>query len=508
MTTDNIKKIILLIVLILVFGIIQLFIKNNIIAISLLGVMIIGILIYLKRSNTISKRQKNKIIRQGKRVRARILSVKDYQRNSIILSLQIEHPDKFYVTSYIITKADQEVREKYKPDQQLNVFVNQKNHYEVIIPEDKKVRTPITRTSFWGLLSTLGIIALSVGVPLIISLFDTSDREFKDIAFVHSGNQENIWEIRFESPKKIFFKIYNPATNKKIKSFRDKKDMKLDHNTNFFISQRGHNVFIIGTGNTPVIDVYDATSFTKISDIKDFEKTNSILGDGIASVRKWHMYYKFNKDDFIDITTNDGEKCLYDIQLDKFFDSENDVREFIEESDFAVIANQMFVFALSNVPNSENKHKLYLIEAKNKKVLETLKGYAGSTSFDVKYFNSKKKYQYKDLNLTLLAKDRYFLKGKFLYFDAYLAIIHHVNGINKDAEELISGIDKSGTTLFSFKESDYPNVDDMKDDNFHPINSQKLEVIRLNEKFVFLFGKYGALCIDSNIGKIIWKYEP
>jgi hypothetical protein len=510
MTTKALKQIIFLIVLLIAFAIIQLFIKNNILAVCLLGVMVVGIFIYLRRSNTTSKRQKDKIIRQGKRVRARILSVKDYQRTSIILSLQIEHPEKFYVTSYVITNADSEERDKYKPDQQLNVFVNPDNQYEVYIPETKKVNEPTrSKGGAWVTVFIVLVSVCSFGIPFIVDFFDYSDRVFKDVAFVSGGEDKgNIWEVRFQAPKSIFIKIYDPLSGEKIKSIKDKKDEELESYTDFFISQQGQKVYIVGTGNTPVIDVYDADTYNKIAGIKDFEKTNSLLGNGITTVQKRSSYYSFNKDDVIDITTNDGNKCFYDIQKDKFFDTENDIREYIEDADYAVVAKQMFTYVLSNIPNSANKHQLYLVAAKSKKVLQTLRGFVGSNSFDVNYFNENKKYYFKDFTLAPLCEETYFLEGKFIYFDALLAIIQHVDAINKDAKELISGIEKSGKTLFSIKEADYPNIDDMKENSYAPRSNQELKTIRSNDKIVFLFDKYGALCVDINTGKIIWKYEP
>ncbi len=507
MTTDNIKKIILLIVLILVFGIIQLFIKNNIIAISLLSLMVIGILIYLKRSNATSIRQKNKIIQHGKRVKAHILSVKTVNHNSIILSLLVEHPEKFYVTSYI-TNSYMMTRESYKKDQQITVFVNPINQYEVIIPETKKETNPAPKTAFWGVFTTVGIIALSFGIPLFVALFDTSEREFKDITIIQSNKQEYIWEIRFESPKKVFFKIYNPITNEKIKSFKDKKDIKLDHYTNFFISQQELKVYIIGTGNTPVIDVYDAVTLEKVSDIEKFEQSDKILRKGIASIHFETPNNRLTKDNVITITTNDGNKCFYNIQQNEFYYSEKELKDYFEESDYALLSKQMFVFVQSNIPNSVNKHQLYIIETNNKKGIEYLQRHAGSINLDVDYFNKNRKYSFKYCNLIPLCPENYFLEGKFLYFDASIAIIQHVTAINDTADELITGINKSGKTLFAINQSDYPNIKDMTENNHKPNYNNKLKVIRNSNKIYLLFDKNGAMCMDINTGKILWKYEP
>ncbi len=48
----------------------------------------------------------------------------------------------------------------------------------------------------------------------------------------------------------------------------------------------------------------------------------------------------------------------------------------------------------------------------------------------------------------------------------------------------------------------------MIEDNFYYGNYQNVKVTRSGDNYIFLFGSYGGLCIDSKTGSIKWKLEP
>ncbi|HNW88606.1 MAG TPA: hypothetical protein PKN48_03030 [Bacteroidales bacterium] len=463
-------------------------------------------LLWLIVRKRIRRKRNIRITQETPGVNASILAVNATKYNVMVLQLRIGAPGQEYITSLTVADSE-ENRNKYSAGRDITVFVDPDNLHHVIIPEPIDGNKPRRKFMLLWIIYSI-TIGGSVILPIILGLADNSDRDFKDIAFIKvKGQQENIWEVLYESPKKIFINIYDPRTNKKIKSIKDKKREELDYSTNFIIVQQDQKVFIIGTGKTPLIDVYDALSFAKISDIKTFEKSNSLLAQGISEISNKLFYYLPNDDGFIEITTNDGNKCYYNIPDDKFYYSEKDLDEYVRKTNDDRLLRQMFSFALSKVPEAVDKHQLYLVEINSEKGIDPLRTLAGTNSLHVDDFNDHDNYYYSYCKLVPLMKDKFFLEGKIIYSDASMVVIQHVTAINKDAKEIISGIGKSGNTLFTINQSDYPNSDDMIEDHYNPRNYQNLNIIRSGDNIIFLFAKYGGLCVEIKTGIIQWKLE-
>ncbi len=473
-----------------------------IIALIPIGLIILFIAYFIIEKRTRETRNMMKIAKFRKEY-AKIIAV-DYHIDLLIMQLKISNGKIDYTTSLIINKPDQEMRRAFSEGESIEVWVNPKNQHDITMINIYE-KSVASRNVNW---ITILVIFLNIFIFTISPIVDyiNPKKQFQDIAVINTTDKPDIiWEIQYSSPKSIYIKIYDPLNDKKIKTIKDKKEKEFDNNITFFISQQKKNVLIVGTGSTPVFDIYDASSYKKIADIKNFEKSNTIFSTGISSIKHITSDYWYNNDDMIELTTNDANKCYYNIQQDKFLYSENDFEKHIEDLDSFFIGQQMFVFALSSVSDHIDKRQLYIIETNDKKGIETLKTHEGINILDVDNFNNNKKYNH--CNLIPLCSDTFFLRGNIIYIDSTMAIVHHVNSVNKNAEELISGIHKSGKQLFRIYEADYPNLKDMKKDEHKPHN-HIIKSTRISNKIVLLFGKYGALCVDVKSGKIIWKYEP
>lgn len=506
---SRISQLLVFILLVLVSIYALCFIQDKTTAYLIFALSVATFIIYLLwlivRKN-IRRKQNIRITQETPGVNARILAVKAPRYGVMVLQLRIGGPGQEYITSLTVADSE-ENRNKYSAGRDITVFVDPNNRHHVIIPEPTKGNNPRRKFSWIWIIYSISISG-SVILPIIIGLADTSDREFKDIALVQvKGQKENIWEVLYESPKKIFINIYDPLTNKKIKSIKDKKQEELDYSINFIISQQDQKVFIIGTGKTPLMDVYDALSYEKISDIEVFEKSNSLLAQGISEISAKKFYYNLNEDGFIEITTNDGNKCYYNIPNDIFYYSEKELDESVQKMNTDRLRRQMFSFALSSVPEAVDKHQLYLVEINSEKGIDPLRTLAGTNSLNVENFNDDDNYYSRYCKIVPLMKDSFFLEGKIIYSDASMVVIQHVTAINKDAKEIISGIGKSGNTLFTINQSDYPNIDDMNEDHYNPRTYQNLDIIRSGDNIIFLFAKYGGLCVEITTGTILWKLE-
>lgn len=483
------------------------FIENKIfsyLTAALAFLVLIIFIVYLFIRKNIRNKRNYRITQETHKVNARILAVKT-QKFHTILQLLVEHPAKEYVSSLIMDNTE-ENQDKYKAGQNIFIFVDPKDPHHVIIPELHKTNAPGRKIN-WALLIYIPVLSGSFIIPFTINFFDTSDRKFQDIECIQvTGNTENIWEVRYKSPDKLFINIYDPVTNKKIKSIKDNLENEPESYTNFDMSLQDQKVYITGTGDRPVMDVYDAVTFEKISDITTLEESNTIFNKGISEIQSTTVYGQFAYEDVYAITTNDGNKCYYNIPDNIFYSTAEEMTEYFQKVSHDMLSRQKFLFALSMLPEGVDKHQLYIIKITDTSAVKSLLSLAGN-SLNVEYFNSNKGYYYKHCELVPLCSDQYFLEGRIMYFDSSMVIIQHVTAINKDAGVILSGFDTKGQTLFTINQEDYPNIDEMAEDDFNPRDYQKLNIVRYGNKVVILFGHYGGCCVDAETGKMLWKLE-
>jgi hypothetical protein len=509
MKTSQTWKLLFLFILIIAFIIIYYNDANNIRAAAYMG----GILIVLWLSGVVSnitmKNRKNRIIRDNKKTRAKIVSKKVHNKNTV-LQLQIILGGESYITSYVYRNASNIDGENYAEGQNIEVYINPENQHDIFIPEILKESTRRMRISW----STIFIITVSVTpilIPIVIAIFDTSGREFQDIEYFRAGEkQESIWELRFEGPSKIYIKIYDPTNKTKALSIKDKKPKELSSNTHFFIAQQKQNVVIVGDGETPVFDIYDPVTHKKISGIEEFEKNNEILSKGIVKIDSKTIRTKYLKDKVIEIVTNEGKGYYYNIDKNRFYNSEEEIEKEFKKEDLELLSQHMNTFALSSLRNSPiENHQLYLVEATSKKGIEDLLNFAGTDNLDLSYFEKSYYHRYKHCKLIPLVKDDFFISGKIIYYDFDLIVIQYLESASATAESIIKAYDNTGNTIFTINLSDYPNVGEIKTDKESYLKSYYCQnVIRDNDNLIFLFEEYGALCINLKTGNQVWKFEP
>ncbi len=459
---------------------------------------------FIFEKKTREKRKTIRILKYQKEI-AKILSV-NYSQNMLILQLQIQNAKHNYISSTIINKPNQIQSAKYTKNKSIEVYVNPKNQHDIAIPDLYGRQAPKPLIDYFAVVF-FPVLSFCFAIPFLFIIISESDRIFQDSAFIKTiNNQGSIWEIYFKSPKKTFINIYNPFKNEKIITIKNKRDKELNKHTNFFISQQKQNVFVIGTGNTPVFDVYNANSYEKTTDIKAFEQSHKILNKGIATIERSQFFRKFIKDGVIKISTNDKKVCYFNITQNKLYNSEKEIQKYFDQMDSAYINKHPYSFVLPYIPNSSNKFQLYKIETMNNKGINELIKLAGDNSISVDSIKENNK-NFCKFN-PLLAFYDYFTEAKIIYFDSSLVVIEHITDINKDREEIISGFDINRKKLFAIEQKEYPNISKMKEDKYFHNYSKKPKTERDNDKLIIIFEKYGALCINLGSGNILWKYKP
>jgi general stress protein CsbA len=498
--SNKYKGIVLFCILIITASIIFFYVPNHWVAsLSLLALLSCFFIYYQVRRK--KRNQINRLSGIYKKCTATIISIKDVRPNTLVLQLLISEAEKNYISSFVIKHADNVQYYKYVKDAKIEVFIDPQNKHHIVIPAFNEKSNLWFKRNRKTMLIIFSFIAFG-SIPFMCDLSDNSERLFQDWVYIkNSDNRWNLWELRFEYPSWIYISVYDSLAGKEEFSLVEQKEKKLDESTNFQLFQRGHSVFILGTGDTPVLDEYDDQTFRKISDIKSFESKNSFLNRGIARIEKHSVLSEFLKEKVFMLTTNDGNICYYNFNQNIFFSTKEEVKDYFKKANSALMGKHMNTFFLSTISDSTDEiRQLVHIRAKGSKGLNDLMEVAGNENERLGYYLSP---YFKHLTIDTIAKETYFYNAKITYFDFDVVVVQSNRSLAKDSHMQIDGYDKDGNSLFHINAEDFP---------FNKMTSSYKQRyygdIRRNENLLIIMVKfYGAICIDIKTRKIIWKYE-
>lgn len=269
---SKLPQLLLLLLLIPASVLIYLKVPDHLTAIILNAVLLLFLWITGKIIMGVKKRKRVRSALQNKRS-AKVVAYKNVKHKLRVLQLEIDEPGENYTAGFVETTTGNDP-EKYANGQNIEVYVNPADKYDIFFSEktqasQAKIKRPRSDAYIW--VTTLIVTFI---VPLFIHLLNPGSKLFKDLTYISVGdNQEKLWEVRYESPKKMFIKIIDPTTGKTIKKIKDKKESDLDPSMNIVLIQQNQNVVLVGMGNTPVFDVYNSESYEKISDIQKLEQS-------------------------------------------------------------------------------------------------------------------------------------------------------------------------------------------------------------------------------------------
>ena len=509
--TNKMIRIILLFIMTTFLSFILLtFINDKIALICLIAILavMLTVNIYLKNRK---KRLRKKIISQEQKTTSRIISSKIFRQSKLVLQLHIQEPGNNYISGLVINLPDEGELDNYTQGSTIDICINPKDMHDIFIP-DQRLETISESSLIWG-----AFLIIFIPISLLITFAALYDRGvltkkpeyFQDSKIIKLNNQKyQLWELKIKYPHEIIINIYDPSINKKIISIKDKKDYVLNPNFHLSIIQQNDKVFILDDLYNPFLDVYDARTFQKIMDIRQFEQSNPILKDSIVSIRNYKRSRIVNEDIF-EFFVENGNRYFYNITQNQFFKSEKEAYNYVYQKDSTEMANHMYAFALLYVSEGE-KYLLSLVEAVSKNNRHALIQYAGDPSINIQ-LNDYPVWEepfYKYEKPTLKTFKDTLQEPTFAYFDFELALIEHqvISGISSVKQ--FTGFDKNGKIVFSIEQNQIPNVKKMLENNFLLSNKFNYKTIRDNNYFIITFSYYGSICIDLKTGKTVWKFEP
>ena len=482
-------------------------VENSWLAVSAMGLLLVLFSVYrilLKRE---IKRKRQDILQNGNYTGTEIIECKAINGN-LILQLRIPEQEQSYTTGLIIENPDHTQIRKYVKGASLDVCVHPDDKYTVYIEDE------IGSSRSWSLNNrgeTILIVFL-MSLFIVPLFFENSEEEytyFQSSKIIALENQTySLWQVYIKNFTDIIIRVYDPLTNQKIASIEDIQEDSINSLGDLSICQQDEKVFIYGDWYAPIIVVYDAHKFKKIMDKKAFEQSFPFLEKGIASMNTYQQHKsKFNKEDILEFDTRDNKKYFYIIKQNRFLHSEEEVEKYIFTSDSAFISEHMFCFALLKDSNSYDKYNVCILEAKKVEDIYTLIAYAGDHitlkdfMWDTRAYEDKTKPVPKSITGPLY-------NAIDAWFDFEMVVIEQHIKTSSGYAYSMTGFNKTGQIIFMLNQSDFPNYENMKEEEFLVPEHFHYDIIRDSDFLIFTFSYFGSVCVNLQTGLPVWKIEP
>lgn len=320
-------------------------------------------------------------------------------------------------------------------------------------------------------------------------LWIQNDGSFSYISESKSGGSYSVGSSGFFC--KALTYVYDPNSKKVVEGF--KTDFDYLPQTPEIIYDSG-KVWVIASLNGPAyIKAYSADTYQEVINTQSFCNKNKDLAAGIDKI-----YVDRSLPVRLNITTKDGRNVVYCLKEDKFYPNFGAMQRYYEEHD----SSRASIFTLENEQSSNKRKNLYFISGlKSDLYFSSPKG---ARIIEDKGRNKN------NLSAAMLLPDRAFIEGELLYFDDEIAVIIHQDNVGKNANRMLTCVDKSGKELWTIPPGEL--FDDIKATEKNSFSDMffmkdKFAVQRAGNTVVFIFKPEGAIGFDLSSGKKLWTYE-
>jgi membrane protein YdbS with pleckstrin-like domain len=482
-------------------------VENSWIAVSAMGLLLVVLFVYRIALTRVRKRKREKILETGKYTATEIMESK-ILKEYLILQLRIPEQEQSYYTSHIIKRPNDTQVYKYIKGAQLDVCVHPDDKYTVFIEDEIGIPKSWSISNLGETVLVVFLISLFI-VPFFFENSKDENTYHQTSKIIALENQTyRLWQVYIKNFTDIIIRVYDPATNEKIASIDTIMEDSIASNGHLSICQQNEKVFIYGNWYAPIIAVYDARLFKKIMDKRAFEQSFPFLEKGIASMNTYQQHRsKFNKEDILEFDTRDNKKYFYIIKQNRFLHSEEEVEKYVFTTDSAFISEHGFCFALLKDSNSIDKYRVCILETEKEKDISTLVYYAGHQiilkdfMWDTRAYEDKTKPVPKPITGPLD-------NARVAWFDFETVVVEQHIKTSSGYAYSMTGFNKTGQILFTLKQSDFPNYEQMKEEEFLVPEHFHYDIIRDRDFLILTFSDFGAVCVNLQTGLPLWKIEP
>ena len=331
------------------------------------------------------------------------------------------------------------------------------------------------------------------------SVKNTLIGNFIDAVMIPRENGKiNLWILTNEpedSKYLIHRYIYDPEEEKILNSFQNKLNNYPPNIKLFYIDKEVLEVNGGATGIEPSIVTYNQENGNVIMNTENYISQFPDLQSGISKlyVREDPLRLDVGTKDGLNITIDPINKISY--------------RNYSEYTGSFKNNNQKVdIFALGYGNSGEDARKnLFLVTG--------TKANLWDKNIPESYFSDKSTLRFmKKSEAKILLKDNIFLEGVLLYQDDDCCIIFHQTQVGKNADRLLSCVDKDGKMLWTVSTENvlFPKLKatdkDAVSEMFFVKNS--VSVSREGNMILFKYERVGLMVFDYNTGKKIYEIKP
>lgn len=292
--------------------------------------------------------------------------------------------------------------------------------------------------------------------------------------------------------EKTYSYVYDPLSETVLKGYSTSLDYLPASPEMFYMNGK---VWVItpSVNAPPFVNAYNPDTYDEVINTQSFCAQNPQLSAGLEK-----LYVERNLPVRMVLTAKDGKEVMYSLKDEMFFDDYAALMKYYKEKD-----KNVNIFTLEAEKNSSSRKVLYYISGPASKLYFTHP--KGQYIID-----DGKSRSYEGMSAALMAPGKAFLESELLYFDDDIAVVIHQDNVGKNANRMLTCVDKSGKELWTIHQEElFDEIEVKESDAFSVIFFMKsrMSAQRSGNTVVFSFKPEGAMAFELNSGKKLWEFE-
>lgn len=333
-----------------------------------------------------------------------------------------------------------------------------------------------------------------------ILAFPTAEGKYKlwiqtDGTFRTTSRTNNMGQISLKTVGwfcRTYSYVYDPINDDIVNGFKTSYE---DLPPEPHIIYEKEKIWVVNSssdGVPPAIKVYDSKNYKEILNTQSFCEKNKELSSGIENLSADNQYPPKLR-----ISTKDGREVVYCIPDDKFFPNSIELEKYYKQIDTTVSG----IFSLTNEENSGKRKKLYYVTGPK---YELYFSYSWTEEIVKQNISA-----FKNLKASEMLPGKVFIEGEILFTDDEFVVIVHQDNVGKNANRMLTCIDKSGKELWTAQQEDLFDEMEATEDSRTDMSVMvhNLAAQRAGDVVVFIFKPVGAIGFELATGKKLWEFE-
>lgn len=321
-------------------------------------------------------------------------------------------------------------------------------------------------------------------------LWIQTDGSFSYIQQTKSGGSFSIGRKGFF--EKTFSYVYDPVSKDVLNGFKTDCEFLPGNPEMLFVN--GKIWVVTPSATSPAeINVYNPENYQEEINTKSFCAKTPELAAGLEK-----LYVERGLPVRLNLTSKDGKEVIYCMQEEKFFADYSEMQKYFAENQ----SMEGNMFTLENEKNSGARKVLYYISGPSYQLY-----FSSPRGEDIAKGNNVTNDKLKAIPIL---HSKVFIESELLYFDDEIAVVIHQDNVGKNADRMLTCVDKTGKELWTIpQEQLFDEIKVKEKDAFSIIffMKSKFAVQRSGNTVVFIYKPEGAIGFDLASGKKLWEFD-